>query len=138
MKYPRKRKPAGTIACQICGQFVNKRGYRGHLWLKHGLKEGIKEDKRDYLDDSVNESMTVNEYLDFLAEEHLKDGFDPTDPIKIFLAVQSDPSFKQAVDGINHVPSEVADIDLSEGFELGVLVLNQGKKLVMDILSKSA
>lgn len=69
---------------------------------------------------------------------HLKDGFDPTDPIKIFLAVQSDPSFKQAVDGINHIPSEVADIDLSEGFELGVLVLNQGKKLVMDILGKSA
>jgi hypothetical protein len=67
---------------------------------------------------------------------HLKDGFDPTDPIKIFLAIQSDPAFKDAIDGINKVPSEIADVDLKEGFELGVLMLNEGKKLVLGILGK--
>jgi len=68
MNYPKKRKPAGTIECEICGKIMPKRGYRGHLWLEHGLKEGI--------NDSLKSKLAVNRYLNYLAEEHLKDGLD--------------------------------------------------------------
>ncbi len=76
MSYPKHRKPAVTIVCEICGKIFNKRGYRGHLWLKHGLKNGIKENEVQVssLDNSSKEGMTVDEYLDFKAEKCLKEG----------------------------------------------------------------
>jgi len=68
--------------------------------------------------------------------KHLKDGFDPTDPVKIFLEVQADPEFKDAIQGISNVPGEFADIDLSEIFELTTLSINEARKLILGILGR--
>ena len=78
MSYPKKRKPAGTVECELCGIVVQKRGYRGHLWLKHGLKEGI-DDKNMPANSRINESadpLKVDEQLDHFAEYILKQGGD--------------------------------------------------------------
>ena len=77
MNYPKYRKPAGKITCEICGKLVYKRGYRGHLWLGHGLKVGVNMDKNQ-VNNTSNVSgtrITVNEFLDRLAENYLDSGF---------------------------------------------------------------
>jgi hypothetical protein len=77
MNYPKYRKPTGKIICEICGKLVNKRGYRGHLWLGHGLKAGVNMDKNKVKNTSnlSGTHVTVNEYLDRLAENYLDSGF---------------------------------------------------------------
>jgi hypothetical protein len=90
-------------------------------------KKGVKE---------ISELIIGGFSLTGIFIKHLKDGFDPTDPVKIFLAIQADPAFKEAIKGINSVPGEFKDIDMTEIFELSVLTLNEAKKLVLGILGK--
>ena len=90
-------------------------------------KKGIKE---------ISELIVGSFSLTGIFIRHLKDGFDPTDPIKIFLAIQSDPAFKDAVEGLNNVPGQFADIDVSEAFELTTLSISEAKKLILEILGR--
>jgi hypothetical protein len=77
MSYPKYRKPAGKITCEICGKLVYKRGYKGHLWLGHGLKAGVNMSKNqaNNISNVSSTRIKINEYLDKLAENSLDSGY---------------------------------------------------------------
>lgn len=90
-------------------------------------EKGIKETK---------EVITGAFALTGLFIKRFKDGFDPMDPVKIFIALQSDPIYKEAIKGIQQVPVEAADLSVDEIFELGAHVVSEGKNLVLGILQR--
>ena len=66
MSYPKYRKPAGKVICEICGKLVSMRGYRGHLWLGHGLKNGLnmRKNQENNTSNVSDTHITVDESLD--------------------------------------------------------------------------
>lgn len=91
------------------------------------MEKGIKESK---------ELIIGGFGLAGLFIKHFMDGLDPMDPVKIFMAIQNDPKYKEAVEGLKHVPGEAQDYSVDEIFELGMLSINEAKNLVMQILGK--
>ena len=86
---------------------------------------GIKETKEALIG--------MNEFT-LLLFKHLADGFDLTDPMKVWNELKSNPvlmiKFKDAIEGYSKIPSEIADLDLSEGLELGNVQLSYVPKFV--------
>lgn len=65
-----------------------------------------------------------------LLTNRLSDGFQVEDLSSILAAMAMDPEFREAVAGIKELPAEVKDIDLEEGFELGMLVLKKVPEII--------
>lgn len=88
-------------------------------------KQGIKEAKEVL--DGLNE-------VALLVIGQAKDGIQASDAVAVVEKLLLDSEFKAklvaAVDGIGKVPSELADLDASEIFELGKFEFEQVKKII--------
>lgn len=90
---------------------------------KHGIKE-------------TKEAITGGFALAGLFIEHFKDGIQPSDALSIFLKIQSDERFKEAVDGIAKVPAEATDLSIDEILDLGTHTINESRKLLVGIFKR--
>ena len=85
---------------------------------------GIKETK---------ESLVLGFAIAKILQNALKDGFQPADLLTVLEGLSSQENvaiITAAVQGIEQVPAEAADVDFFEGLELGRFVLAEVKKLV--------
>lgn len=71
--------------------------------------------------------------------EKAKDGIQPQDGVDLVTKIILDPEFKIKMDamvsGIQHVPAEIKDLDISEGVEL-IKESHEGYKQIMEALKK--
>lgn len=89
------------------------------------MEKGIKETK-----EAIQGSLVIVKEIAHL----LKDGAQIQDLVDGFVAINSDPVKKKAIEdalaGIQEVPAEVKDIDLAEGAELAILLIREIPELV--------
>ncbi len=57
--------------------------------------------------------------------EQLKDGFQMEDLPVILSKMGYSPEVRLAMEGLRHVPEEVKDLDMAEGFELAMVVMEE-------------
>lgn len=61
--------------------------------------------------------------LAVLLTKVFKDGFQTSDLVEILTKLSLDPIFREAISGIQKLPEEIKDLDLSEGIELAEIAL---------------
>lgn len=95
-----------------------------------GEEFGVKETK---------EVVTGAMKLGGLLYSRFKDGVQTEDITLIFAKIQGDPELTAALlaayQDANMVPKEIGNLDVAEGLELGVHILQEGAKLVYALKS---
>lgn len=78
MIYPKKRKPSRKVTCEICGKRIFIRGYKPHLWLKHGIPQNTKvsnssnNSSSNLGESGKNETTQVSEPIEVKSKEVIK------------------------------------------------------------------
>ncbi len=80
-------------------------------------KKGIKETRELIM------ALLGPKGLAVLLTKTFKDGFQVSDLVTIMTTLSLDPTFRDAIEGIQKLPEEVKDIDLAEGIELAEIAL---------------
>lgn len=85
----------------------------------------------------------LKELLDLLLKlgevlaEHLSDGVDASDALKILVELLSAPEFKEGLEGLGKLGGEIKDLSVEEGVGLA-LHLAMGVPRILDKLKKEA
>lgn len=121
----------------LAGLFWCVRAYLNYKQAKLSQKEENKMEKA-----GIKETKEVLDGLSDLGAfiiEKAKDGLQAQDGIDIVTKIMLDPAFKEKMDlmvsGIQNVPAEIKDLDISEGFDL-IKEGYEGYKQIIEALKK--